>query len=92
MVQPSGRSADAAWAAQLVRAARARLGFDIHWAAGLLGVSGGYLFQVEVGMTEPSVSFCRRVVTAFNMPAQEAAELLAAVGVVEEEVRTWQRA
>lgn len=88
-----GGSAEAAWAAQLIRSARTRLGYDTAWAAGLLGVSSGYLFMVETGMTPPSVSFCRRVATAMNMPDAEAAELLAAVGV-DSTVRVdpvWQR-
>lgn len=90
MMQPQGRSAEQAWASQIIRSARARLGFDVHWAAGLLGVSAGHLFEVECGMVPPSVGLCRRVVTALNVPADEATELLAAVGVVGEEVRAWQ--
>lgn len=42
-------------------------------------------------MTEPSVGFCRRVVTAFDMPEAEATELLTAAGAVEAEVKQWQR-
>lgn len=90
MVQTSGRSAEQAWAGQLIRQARARLGFDHRWAADMLGVSPAFLMMVESGMTSVPVSLCQRVVIAFNLPDHEAAELLAAVGVVEE-VRAWQR-
>lgn len=85
-------SAEVAWVSQLIRQARARLGFDHRWAADVLGVTAGYLLMVETGMTEPSVAFCRRVITALNMPEAEATELLAAVGAVEERERTWTHA
>jgi DNA-binding XRE family transcriptional regulator len=82
------------WAGQLIRAAHTRVGFDIHGAANLLGVSPGFLFAVEAGMEQPPLMLCRRVAATFGMPADEAAELLATAGAAQaavQEERAWQR-
>lgn len=88
------RSAEAAWAAELIRTARTRVGYDVRWAADVLGVSRGYLLEVEMGLLAPSLSLCRRVVKTFDLSADEAAELLVAVGgtPVEGQERAWLRA
>jgi len=88
------RSAEAAWAAGLIRTARTRVGYDLRWAADVLGVSRGYLLEVEMGLLAPSLSLCRRVVATFPIPADEAAELLAAGGCtpVEGQAPAWLRA
>lgn len=63
---------------ELIRTARMRAGFRGREGARLAGVSPGFLCDLEVGRSCPSVTMAQALADAFEMTDEERAHLLAA--------------
>lgn len=66
------------WMSELIRTARMRAGLRGREGARLAGISAGFLCDLEVGRSCPSVTVARMLAEAFTMTEDERDRLVAA--------------